>query len=186
MGRFCLDEDKATAKIKRLRLLLFDVDGVLTNGELVYGPGNAEYKRFNAQDGLGFVLAQKAGLKTGIITARCSELVERRAKELNLDCCFQGYEKVPAFEKVLAEHGLIDDEVCYMGDDLLDLALMRRAGFSAAPANARPEIVSSAHYVTSTKGGEGAARELIEVVLKARDAWEPLLKIFLSDCKAWI
>lgn len=179
MGYLRIEEDKAFSKIRRIRLLLFDVDGVLTNGQLLYGPRDAEYKQFHVHDGLGLSLAQQAGLKTGIVTARRSQIVERRAKELNVDSFYQGYEnKMPAFNQVLSQHGLKEEEICYMGDDLLDFALIRRAGFSAAPANARPEILARVDYVTSAKGGAGAVRELIEVILKTQEVWQSLLQTF--------
>ena len=132
--------DKAREKIARIKFLLFDVDGVLTDGALLFGPDGSEYKSFSAQDGLGFALARRAGFKTGLITARTSRVVERRAQELKIDVLFQGNDdKNPAFETLLKQFDMVPQEIAFMGDDLLDLVLIRRAGFTASPSNRRVE-----------------------------------------------
>ncbi len=177
MGVFRIDHHDAREKIKKIRMLVFDVDGVMTNGDLIYGPDETEYKRFSAQDGMGISLARQSGLKTAIITARQSEIVARRAKELKVDACFQGNnDKAPAFDNILTEFGLSAKQVSYMGDDLLDLVLLRRAGFAAAPANACPDVMDVADYVCSASGGNGAVREFVNVVLKAQNKWDQLIK----------
>jgi 3-deoxy-D-manno-octulosonate 8-phosphate phosphatase (KDO 8-P phosphatase) len=177
MGTFRLGYDHACEKIKKLRMLIFDVDGVMTNGDLIYGSDGTEYKHFSVQDGMGISLARQAGLKTAIITARQSEIVSRRATELKVDAYYQGNnDKAPAFDKILHEFDLTADQVSYMGDDLLDLVLLRRAGFAAAPANAQPEIMDVADYVCSASGGNGAVREFVKVVLQVQNTWEQLLK----------
>ncbi len=179
VGVFQKDFSKVCEKIKNIRMLVFDVDGVLTNGDLVYGHGNSEFKQFSAQDGMGFSLARKAGMKMALITARNSEIVERRAKELKLDAWFQGNkDKGLALDQILLDFDLAPEHICFMGDDLLDLVLLRRVGFAAAPANARPEVMDVVDYVTEASGGHGAARELIEVVLKVQEKWDQLLSLY--------
>lgn len=174
---FRIDEKKAAEKIKNIKLIIFDVDGVLTNGDLFFGSNGDEYKCFSVQDGLGFTLARQAGLKTGMITARTSKIVERRAAELKVDAFSQGNNnKLPAFENMLENFKLNTEQVAYMGDDLLDLVLLKRVGFSSAPANARSEVLQRVDYVTAATGGNGAAREVIEVVLKFQNKWQKILE----------
>lgn len=177
MSTFRIDYDEACEKIKKLRMLIFDVDGVMTNGDLIYGLNDTEYKRFSAVDGMGFSLARRAGFKMAVITARKSEIVERRAKELKLDAFFQGNkDKSIAFEQICRDFDLTADQVSYMGDDLLDLVLLRRVGFAVAPANARPEVKDVVDLVTTASGGDGAIREFIEVVLKTQELWDHLIE----------
>ena len=179
MGTFNIDYEKACDKIKKLCMLVFDVDGVMTNGELIYGLNEAEYKRFSAVDGMGFSLARQAGLKMALITARQSEIIDRRAKELKLDAHFQGNkDKSLAFDQILDDFNVTADQVSYMGDDLLDLVLLRRVGFAVAPANARPEVMDVAHFVTTASGGNGAIREFIEMVLKVQGKWDELVATY--------
>jgi 3-deoxy-D-manno-octulosonate 8-phosphate phosphatase (KDO 8-P phosphatase) len=174
---FRIDEKAAAIKINNLKMLIFDVDGVLTNGDLIFGSDGTEYKSFSVQDGLGFTLARQAGLKTGIITARTSTIVERRAAELKVDAFSQGdNNKLPAFENMLEKYELYAEQVAYMGDDLLDLVLLDRVGFSAAPANAQPEVLQRVDYVTFAQSGNGAAREVIQVVLKFQNKWQRILE----------
>lgn len=176
MGTFKIDYEKACEKINKLRMLIFDVDGVMTNGDLIYGPNDIEYKRFSAVDGMGFSLARQADFKMAVITARQSEIIDRRAKELKLDAHFQGNkDKSVAFDQILDDFDLTADQVSYMGDDLLDLVLLRRAGFAVAPANARPEVMNVADFVTKAFGGNGAIREFIDMVLKVQDKWDALV-----------
>ncbi len=144
-----------------------DVDGVLTNGEIIYTSSGDELKIFNVQDGMGITLAHLAGLKTGIITGRMSALVERRAHELKMDIVSQGnFNKLPEYERVIRDFELKDEEVCYIGDDVLDLPILKRVGFSVAVANARDEVKAVCDYVTSAQGGKGAVREVIDRILK--------------------
>ena len=164
------------SKAKRIKVLLMDVDGVLTDGkiQLVSMPdGTAqEMKSFHSHDGAGLKLAIIAGLKTGIITGRVSHAVTRRAGELGMEFVYQNRpEKLPAYEEILQRAGVRDAEVAYVGDDLPDLPLLRRAGLAIAVANAAPEAKKAAHYVTRACGGEGAAREVVELILKAQGKW---------------
>jgi len=165
--------DKA---LKNIKVLAFDVDGVLTDGKIIIDGNGVETKAFDVQDGFGIVFAQKAGLKTVLISARASDAVRYRAEELKIDQAFIGvYPKTSAYEQMLKDFKVSDSEVCFVADDLADLVVLKRVGFAVAVANAVPEVKQAAHYVTSAKGGEGAAREVIEMVLKAQGKWGPEL-----------
>ena len=153
-----------------LRLLLSDVDGVLTDGGLLYLDTGGEAKRFDVKDGLGLVRARRAGLLTGVISGRPSKAVERRARELGLDEVHLGVaDKVGRLEEILSRRGLGPDEVGFVGDDLNDLEIMRRVGFPAAPADAVAEVRRAALVVTRQAGGHGALREIIDLILEARE-----------------
>lgn len=159
----------ALPRAKSVLLLLLDVDGVLTDGSLTYGTGNSETKSFNTQDGLGIRLLQESGVAVGIITARTSEAVTRRAQDLHIRHIYQGQsDKLAVFEKILKETGLRPPQTAYMGDDWLDLPILNRAGFAAAPANAVPEIRQRVHYTTERSGGRGAVREICDLILEAQ------------------
>lgn len=159
----------ALPQARQVRLLLLDVDGVLTDGSITYLSGGGESKSFNTQDGLGIKLLQESGVAVGIITARTSEAVERRARDLRFAHVFQGQEdKLTVYEAILKETGLRPPQTAYMGDDLMDLPLLNRVGFAAAPANAVPEIRQRAHYTTERGGGRGAVREICDLILEAQ------------------
>lgn len=160
-------------RIKKIRLVVMDVDGVLTDGTIWLGPNGTEFKPFNVLDGTGIKYLHRAGLKTAIITGRSSPVVEARARELDIPDLFQGAKvKMRAFEILIKRLGLSPEEVCYIGDDLPDLPVMRAAGFSASTPGARPENIEAADYVTETAGGRGAVRELAELILKVQEKWE--------------
>jgi 3-deoxy-D-manno-octulosonate 8-phosphate phosphatase (KDO 8-P phosphatase) len=164
-------------KAQNIQLLLLDVDGVLTDGGLVLGTGEGEFKRFNVQDGMGLSLAREAGLKVGIITGRESEAVTRRAQELKMDELIQGSkEKVAALDLACEHHGLTRDQVAYMGDDIQDLGILLACGLSMTPRNGRPEVQVRVDLVTEARGGHGAVREAIEAILKATHRWDDLLR----------
>ena len=165
-----------TARAKKIRILLMDVDGVLTDGRiwlLSRRDGTAsEIKGFSAYDGAGLKLARAAGLRTGLITGRESTAVSQRAQECEIEFVYQKRAtKLGAYEEILRETGASDLEVAYVGDDLPDLPLLQRAGLAVAVANAAPEVKRAAHYVTSRSGGEGAVREVIELIVKAQGKW---------------
>jgi 3-deoxy-D-manno-octulosonate 8-phosphate phosphatase (KDO 8-P phosphatase) len=152
-----------------VRLLLSDVDGVLTDGGLIYLDGGGEAKRFDVKDGLGLVRARRAGLLTGFISGRSSPAVERRARELQVEELHLGVaRKGECLDEILSRRGLRDEEVCFVGDDLNDLELLERVGLAAAPADAVAETRRAAHLVTRRAGGRGALREVIDLILKAR------------------
>jgi 3-deoxy-D-manno-octulosonate 8-phosphate phosphatase (KDO 8-P phosphatase) len=164
-------------KLKQIKMILFDVDGVLCNGDISYLDDGREIKSFDVQDGLGVTLAQLAGLKTGIITARKSAAVERRAEELKVDILSQGsINKLDPYLQIKKQFSLTDHEICYIGDDLPDLVILERVGFSVAVPNAREEVKAACDYVTVSKGGRGAVREVIDLILKRQNKFDVLLK----------
>ncbi|MBN1780256.1 HAD-IIIA family hydrolase [bacterium] len=156
-----------------IRLILMDVDGVLTDGKLIFGNQGEELKSFSIVDGLGIHLARQAGLKVGIITGRRSDIVSKRARELKMDVVMQGcFHKLPAYLEILKTFNLNDGQVCYIGDDLLDMDILSRAGLAVSPVNARPEIKAVSDFSTAERGGEGAVRKVIELILKQQGKWE--------------
>jgi len=164
-------------KLSKIKLILFDVDGVLCNGDISYTDSGLEIKTFDVQDGMGVTLARMAGLKTGIITGRKSKMVERRAKELKIDYLSQGsFNKLPAYKEIVSESGLDETEICYVGDDVLDLAILNRVGLSVAVANAREEVKADCDYITVARGGRGAVREIIDMILKRQGKFDVLLE----------
>jgi len=159
----------ALPRARQVRLLLLDVDGVLTDGSITYISGGGEAKTFNTQDGLGIRLLQESGVAVGIITARTSEAVERRARDLQFAHVFQGkQDKLTVYETILKETGLRPPQTAYMGDDLMDLPILNRVGFAVAPANAVAEICGRVHYTTKHSGGRGAVREVCDLILEAQ------------------
>jgi 3-deoxy-D-manno-octulosonate 8-phosphate phosphatase (KDO 8-P phosphatase) len=166
------------AKLARVKLFLCDVDGVLTDGA-VYIAAEGEMKRFYIPDGLGLHQLQQAGIRVGWISARPSVVTNRRAKELKMDFLSQNKgSKVAAAEAILAETGLSFAEVCFVGDDLFDLALLKRAGVGVSVANGVQEAKAAADYVTKASGGHGAIREIAELILKAQNKWAAVIRRF--------
>ena len=152
-----------------MRLAVFDVDGVLTDGRLYYGAGGEELKVFHVHDGQGLKRLQKTGITLAIISGRDSAAVTRRMQDLGIEHVFQGDEqKLPIFERLLKRLGLAAEQCACVGDDLPDLPLLQRAGLAVAVANARPAIKEAAHYVTVSEGGRGAAREVCDLILTAQ------------------
>jgi 3-deoxy-D-manno-octulosonate 8-phosphate phosphatase (KDO 8-P phosphatase) len=165
----------------RTKLLLMDVDGVLTNGRLYNVPdpeGNmVETKGFDSQDGIGLQWLSWKGIKTGVISGRQSPATAERARQTKMAYVYQGHiEKIPILEEILADAGIGSDEVAYVGDDFTDVVIMRRVGLAIATANARAEVKAAAHYVTQAPGGEGAVREVVELLLKAQNRWGEILR----------
>lgn len=159
----------ALSRARQVRLLLLDVDGVLTDGSITYLSGGGEAKTFNTQDGLGIRLLQESGVAVGIITARTSEAVERRSRDLQFAHVFQGkQDKLTVYETILKETGLRPPQTAYMGDDLMDLPILNRVGFAVAPANAVAEIRQRVHYTTEHGGGRGAVREVCDLIMEAQ------------------
>lgn len=164
--------DTLAARAARIDLLLLDVDGVLTDGGIVYTDGGAEAKRFHVRDGSGLKLWRRAGKRAAILSGRKSAAVDRRAAELGIAPVLQGRDdKLAAFAEVLAATGLRADQVCAVGDDLPDVPVLRRAGLAVAVADACPEARAAADYVTAVPGGHGAARDAIEWLLELQGAW---------------
>ena len=164
------------ARARKIRVLLMDVDGVLTDGHVNLLPladgSVVEMKSFHSQDGAGLKLARAAGLRTGVISGRDSPAVARRAREVGMEFVYQGRaNKIQAYEEILRAAGVRDEEVAYVGDDLPDLPLLERAGLAVAVANGVPEVRRAVHYVTRRGGGEAGVREVIEYILKAQGKW---------------
>jgi len=155
-----------------IELLVVDVDGVLTTGDIIYGSPEWEIKPFYVRDGSGLHLWHRAGKRTGLITGRSSPIVERRAAELGISLVVQGAtEKLPAYRKMLAQAGLPDEAVCYVGDDVPDVPLLHLCGLAVAVADACPEVRTVAHYITQALGGRGAVRETVELILRCQGKW---------------
>ena len=164
-------DDQVTQRARRVRLAIFDVDGVMTDGTLWFGPRGEALKAFNILDGNGIKQLQRAGIGTAIISGRKSAAVTARARELAIAHVIQGTgeEKIPAFEKLLKKVKLTAEACSFMGDDVQDLAIMSRCGFAVAVANAVEEVKAKAHYVTRAHGGRGAIREFTDLVRRARE-----------------
>lgn len=168
---------RALAKAAPIKLLLLDVDGVLTDGNLIYSGEAAESKSFNTQDGFGLRLLREAGIDVGIITARQSAVVARRAEELKMNYIYQGMgNKNEAFKKIRRTSGLKPFEIAYMGDDWLDLVLLQQVGCAIAPANGVREVREVAHFVTERPGGHGAVRDACDLILEAQNKVSELLQ----------
>jgi 3-deoxy-D-manno-octulosonate 8-phosphate phosphatase (KDO 8-P phosphatase) len=168
-------------KASRVRLLLFDVDGVLTDGVVVMHADGSESKGFHIRDGAAIVWAQGAGLTVGLLSARTSGATAHRAAQLAVRIVAQGVKsKLKTYEQIVHDAGLDDSAVAYMGDDLLDLPVLARAGLSAAPADAAPEVRERVDWVSSSGGGRGAVRELIEMVLRAQQRWDDVTRPLLG------
>jgi 3-deoxy-D-manno-octulosonate 8-phosphate phosphatase (KDO 8-P phosphatase) len=182
-------EDRA----RRVKVLLYDVDGVLTNGDITIIPsldGNpeghaTEIKAFSAHDGMGISIARLAGLKIGFVTKRNSQVVAIRARDLKIDHVYQGQSnKVDALNKIIAAEGCTLDEIAYVGDDIIDLPVMRKVGFAIATANARPQAKAAAHYITPNPGGQGAGRDAIDFILNARGILDQTIERYLDPTNA--
>ena len=175
---FELKEDlKITAK--RIKVLLLDVDGVLTDGRIVYDSRGRDMKFFDVHDGLGVFVLKKAGIPTILITAKSSKAIKPRAKDMHVDAVFANiHPKSLVLEGILKKYNITSDEVCFVGDDLVDLCMMKKVGLPIAVFNAVPEIKQSAAYITLREGGRGAVREVAELILKAQDKWKEIVGFY--------
>jgi 3-deoxy-D-manno-octulosonate 8-phosphate phosphatase (KDO 8-P phosphatase) len=176
-----LDPGDVLQLAARTKLLLMDVDGVLTDGRLFNVPGTdgrmVETKGFDSQDGIGLQWLNWKGIQTGVISGRVSPATEERARQCKMAYIYQGHiEKVPILQEILAHAKIDSAEVAYIGDDLTDVVIMRRVGLAVATGNARPEVKAAAHYVTQAQGGAGAVREVVEILLKAQNRWREILE----------
>jgi 3-deoxy-D-manno-octulosonate 8-phosphate phosphatase (KDO 8-P phosphatase) len=171
-----LKEQALAARCRSLRLVLTDVDGVMTDGTFLLLPDGGEARAFHVRDGLGVVLARRAGLKVGIVSGRSSDAVSRRAAELGIDIVRQGVDdKSAALREIVAAEGLSPSQVAYIGDDVNDLGVIGAVGLSAAPADAPLEVRALAFMVTDARGGHGCLREFLEAILRARGEWDGLV-----------
>ena len=171
------------ARAAKIKLLLMDVDGVLTDGKLYFVPdphtagGMTEFKAFDSQDGIALQWCQWKGIRTGVISGRISPSTVERAKQAKMNYVYQGHiEKIPIIEEIMADAGISKDEVAYIGDDLTDVVVFHRVGLAIAVANARPDVKSQAHFVTANIGGSGAVRDAVELIFEARGFWDEILK----------
>jgi 3-deoxy-D-manno-octulosonate 8-phosphate phosphatase (KDO 8-P phosphatase) len=172
-------------RAERIRLLLFDVDGVLTDGTILMYADGSEAKRFDIRDGTGIVWAQKAGLRAGVLSGRSSQATVQRAQQLGMSIIYQGVaDKMEAFDEILRREGLQQAEVAYMADDLLDLPVLARAGLSAAPGDASPDVRSRVDWVSAAPGGHGAARAFIEAILRAQGRWDEIVNLYVGEPQA--
>lgn len=168
-------------RAKKISLLILDVDGVLTDGQLLFSDQGEAMKVFNTQDGLGISAANQAWLKTAIITGRETEMVRRRGAELNIADVFQGAkDKLQAYHQLLHKYSLQPDQVAYIGDDINDLAVMTRVGLACAVANAVADVKKRAHFITTRQGGQGAVREVIELILRSQGKWDNIVETYLQ------
>lgn len=169
-------------RAKKITLLILDVDGVLTDGKVYYGNYGDELQSFNVQDGMGMVLWHQAGLQSVIVSGRRSGMVRRRAKEMRITQVFQSAtDKEKIYLEVLQNMGKSDEEVCFVGDDLVDVPLLRRSGLAVTVPNAAAGVKESAHYVTEHAGGNGAVREVVDLLLRANGKWEKVTRDFLRS-----
>jgi 3-deoxy-D-manno-octulosonate 8-phosphate phosphatase (KDO 8-P phosphatase) len=165
----------------KIKLLLVDCDGVLTDGGITLLPNGDEQKTFNVRDGHGFVLLHRAGIRSGIISGRSSSLVERRAKELGIEFVRQGtWNKLVDFEEVLKQAEVLPEETAFVGDDVTDVPLMLRVGFAVAVADAVLEVKQVAHLITYNKGGAGAVREVTDLIIQSQQKWDDLMKRYFD------
>lgn len=171
----------AAEKAKNIRLFLVDVDGVLTDGGIVYDVDGREIKRFHVRDGHGIKMLQRAGVEVGIITGRTSEVVAVRARELGISIVFQGAaDKVAAWKEIISGKGLSPLETAYVGDDIVDVPLMKSVGFAASVADAEGYVREAADFVSARPGGQGAVREIIEFVMRSSGAWEKVASRYFA------
>ncbi len=175
---------RAIELAEQVKLVLFDVDGVLTDGRLILGDDGQEYKAFNSQDGHGIKMLQRNGVTVGIITGRMSRVVEHRVKNLDIKYVFQGCEeKLPVYEGLLSELGLQPHQTAYVGDDVVDLPIMVRVGLAVTVPNAHPLVKRYAHWITPSAGGYGAARQVCELIMHAQGTFSTAMQRYLSTEK---
>ena len=169
------------ARAAQIKLLIFDVDGVLTDGRLIFGDDGQEYKAFHSRDGHGMKMLQNSGVAVGIITGRTSKVVEHRMANLGIQHVYQGKEeKLPAFEELINELGLKPEQVAYMGDDVVDLPIMLRVGLAVATKDAHSLVSKHAHWQAPHNGGQGAARDLCELIMEAQGTLDSEMQRYLN------
>jgi YrbI family 3-deoxy-D-manno-octulosonate 8-phosphate phosphatase len=172
-------DDPLAQRCAAIELLLLDVDGVLTDGGIIYGDDGVELKVFHVRDGSALKLWHSAGKRSAILSGRSSRVVEVRAAELGVAVVLQGAgDKWPAYQRILTEMAVRPEQVCYIGDDIPDLAILGQCGFAVAVADACPEVRGAAHYVTRARGGRGAVRDTVELILRCQDRWQAVVDAF--------
>ncbi|HRU39577.1 MAG TPA: HAD hydrolase family protein [Candidatus Goldiibacteriota bacterium] len=171
---------KTADVLKKVRMVCVDVDGVLTDGGIIIASDGSELKRFDVKDGTGISLGHYGGLEFSIISGRYSKVIDIRAKELKIRTVYQGaVEKISAYEDLKKKTGFKDGEICYIGDEIIDLPVFEKCAFSAAPSDAVPEVKKAADYVCKKPGGKGCVREVIDIILKASGRWEKAVSGYL-------
>lgn len=172
-------KDSVKKRIKKVKLLILDVDGVLTDGRIVYDSNGSDSKFFDVHDGLGVCLLKRAGIKTILITAKGSKAIRPRLKDMKVEEYYQDiFPKIKVLDKIVTAHTISKEEICFIGDDLVDLSIMKAVGFPAAVANASREIKDAAYYVSRKSGGRGAVREVAELILKTQGKWKEVIRIY--------
>jgi len=172
------------ARAAKIKLLLFDVDGVLTDGKILLHADGSESKTFDIKDGTAIVWAQRLGLTVGFLSARTSAATSQRAAQLGITLIHQGVRsKLDTYDQIADSLLLEDEQVAYMGDDILDLPVLLRVGLAAAPSDAAPDVRTRVHWVSQCTGGSGAARELIELILRAQGRWDSLVATYVSEAQ---
>ena len=164
----------------RIKLLLLDVDGVLTDGRIMIGNYGDEIKSFDINDGLGIVFLKRAGVSTVILTANNSRIVKSRAKQLGITRIYSNHYKIKCFDDILRRYSVRPEEVCFAGDDVIDIPILKRIGLAVAVPNAMEDVKSCVHYITSKSGGRGAVREVCELILKARGDWDRITRRYFE------
>ena len=178
MGNEMINEE-LRGRFKKIKLLLLDVDGVLTDGRIIYDSKGRDSKFFDVHDGLGVFVLHKSGIKTILITAKSSKAIKPRARDMRVAEVFADiFPKTAVLDKILKKYNVSQDEVCFMGDDLVDLSLMRKVGLPVAVSNASGSIKEAAVYITNRAGGRGAVREVAELILKSQDKWKDILDFY--------
>lgn len=174
--------DSIIEKASKIKLLILDIDGVLSDNRLYYGDNGIEYKSFHTRDGHGMVMLQQSGIEIGIITGRKSPLIDKRMKDLKVSHLYQGVpDKLPTFLKLVEQENLSFEEIAYMGDDILDLPILTRVGLSACPQDADPEVTPRVDYVSRFTGGRGCVREMCELLLKSQGLWQKQIDFYLRE-----
>ena len=166
-------------RAKKIKLLILDVDGVLTDGRIIYDSKGKDLKLFDVHDGLGVYLLSRIGIKTILITAKGSKAIKPRARDMHVEKVYENITpKTIVYDKIIKDYKLVDDEICFVGDDLVDIGILKRAGLPIAVANACAEVKEKSLYITQKKGGRGAVREVAELILKSQDKWQEVMRIY--------
>ena len=172
-------ESQIADKIRKIKLLILDVDGVLTDGRFIYDSKGRDSKFFDVHDGLGVYLLRRSGIKTILITAKGSKTIKPRARDMRVEEYYEDvFPKTKVLDKILNKHNVSKEEICFIGDDLVDLSIMKAVGFPVAVANASQDIKAAAGYVTQKSGGRGAVRETAELILKTQGKWDEAIRIY--------
>jgi 3-deoxy-D-manno-octulosonate 8-phosphate phosphatase (KDO 8-P phosphatase) len=170
--------------LKKISMIVLDVDGVLTDGGIIIGSDGTEFKKFDVKDGTGISIGRHAGIKFAVISGRFSEVITRRSSELKMDAVYQDVaQKLDAYEDLKKKFGLKDENICFIGDEIVDIPVLEKCGLGAAPFDAVPEAKKSADYVCEKKGGHGCVREVIEMIVKNQGLWEKAVNRYLGNEK---